>query len=553
MFGLLRGLGKLLKMDSQRSGTAQSSSNTAFAEVFLRDGKPVFAGQKTATLGTRVAGRDPDSGQGVFARWQWDGSRLTAQVDRYGFFSLFYCEDGGGIRLSPSLLQLAARGCALKPDHRALAVFHRLGIFINDDTPFEGIRVLPPGGTLTWENGRLTIEAPELAVKPNRISRAEAVDGFIELFRASMARTLEAWDGPIVLPLSGGRDSRHILLELVHQGRKPDACITFQHTGDQWNAEVKAARAIAEAVGVRHDVLGRERSRQIDTIRAIALTELCADEHAQMMPLHDYLIGRGAASYDGINGDVLTEGADNPQLFQELFHKGDFATIARMMMDGHGTIISASGNPRGASALYSPSPDTHEEAVAYVAGAIARFGNFPDPNQAFWMFNRTRREINFVARGILSPAEAVFTPYLDEDLVEFCLGLPFGVKFDGIHFHDETMFKAWPQYRDVPFENGFADDPPKSTRIAHKLQSAVDMARVAQFLAPGAPLAEYRALFGRGRPLNPGPNAMYHLHNRLVETLDAKRARALMAFTQKLNDTRTRRLVSDSYRPSRLH
>ncbi len=536
-------------MDSRRTDAAGTLSDTAFAEVAIRDGKPVFAGQPQATLGTRVPGRRPENGQGIFARWHWDGNRLTAQVDRYGFFSLFYCQNGSGVQVSASLLRLAALGCPLKPDQKALAVFHRLGIFINDDTPFEGIRVLPPGGRLIWEDGKLTIEAPELAVKPNTISRAEAVDGFIELFRASMARTLKAWDGPIVLPLSGGRDSRHILLELAHQGRKPDACITFQHTGDQWNAEVKAARAIAEAVGVRHDVLGRERSRQIDNIRAITLTELCADEHAQMMPLHDYLIGLGAASYDGINGDVLTEGADNPHLCHRLFHEGDFAAIARLMMDGHGSIISTTGDPRGASQLYSPSRDAHEEALHYVGEAIARFGDFPDPNQAFWMFNRTRREINFVTRGILSSAEAVFTPYLDEDLVEFCLGLPFGLKFDGIHLHDEAVFKAWPQYRDVPLKEGFADDPPRSSPIGHKLQSAVDMARVAQFLAPGAPLAEYRALFGRGRPLNPGPNEMYHLHSRLVETLSAERARGLLAFTRKLNRTRTHNLVSDSYRP----
>ena len=536
-------------MEIQRAGISDASPNDTFADASFVDGKPVFSGQASASPGTRVPGRVAGTGQGIFARWHWDGTILTAEVDRYGFFSLFYCVEGDRIRISPSLLQLAALGCDLTPDRRALSVFHRLGIFINDDTPFAHIKVLPPGGKLTWSNGEVIIDAPSPAVKPNNISRAEAVDGFIELFRQSMARTLDAWDGPIVLPVSGGRDSRHILLELAHQGRLPEACVTFHHGGDQWNAEVKAARAICEAVGVRHDVLGYERSRQIDNIRAIALTELCADEHSQMLPLYDYLLDRHAATYDGIAGDVLTEGADEPELCHRLFLDGDHGAIARMMMNGHGSIISASGDPRGASALYSPSPGEHEAAVEYVASTIAQYGDCPDPNQVFWLLSRTRREISFVARGILSPAQAVFAPYLDEDLVEFSLGLPFELKLGAPHFHDEIIHKAYPAYAGVPFEEGFQGDPPKSSSIGHKLQSAIDMAKVAQFLSPGAPLADYRALFGKGRPLSRGPNEMYHLHNRLVETLTPERARGLVAFAERLNANRTQQLVSDSYLP----
>ena len=76
------------------------------------------------------------------------------------------------------------------------------------------------------------------------------------------------------------------------------------------------------------------------------------------------------------------------------------------------------------------------------------------------------------------------------------------------------------------------------------------MAKVAHFLSPGAPLAEYRALFGKGRPLNRGPNEMYHLHARLVETLTPARARHLVAFADALDAKRPRRLVSDSFQPT---
>lgn len=537
-------------MDIQRATISDASPNRAFADVTLRAGKPEFAGLATASLGTRVPGRVTGAGQGIFGRWHWDGTCLSAEVDPYGFFSLYYNVEGDRLRISPSLFQLASLGCELKRDRRALAVFHRLGLFINNDTPFEGIKVLPPGGKLIWQGGRVTIEAPQGGLKTNHISRNEAVDSFIDLFRQSIARTIDAWDGPIILPLSGGRDSRHILLELTRQGRRPDACITFHHGGNRWNAEVKAARAICEAVGVRHDVLGFPRSRPADSFRAVALTELCADEHAQMMPLHDYLLDHLAASYDGIAGDVLTEGADEPELCQRLFLDGNFDVIARMMIDGHGKIISSGNDPRGASVLYSPSDELHEETVNYVASAIAQFGDYPDPNQAFWLLNRTRREISFVARGILSPARAVFAPYLDEDLVNFGLSLPFDLKLGAPHFHDEMIFKAYPEFAHVPFEHGFTADPHGGTSIDHKLHSLLEMAKVARFLSPENPVAEFRALLGRGRPLGAAPNAMYHIHHKLVESLTPERADALFALADDLREKRPRALISDSYVPS---
>ncbi|MCB1356727.1 MAG: hypothetical protein KDK53_09610, partial [Maritimibacter sp.] len=536
-------------MDIQRASLPDASPNGGFVAVGLRDGKPECGGLTTASFGTRAPGRIAGSGQGIFARWHWDGTVLSAEVDPFGFYSLFYSVEGDQVRVSPSLFRLAALGCELKPDRRALLVFHRLGIFINDDTPFEGIKVLPPGGKLTWRAGKVTVEAHEPRIKPLDISRSEAVDGFVDLFRQSIARTLQAWDGPIVLPLSGGRDSRHILLELARQGRKPEACITFQHGGDAWNGEAKAARAICEAVGVRHDLLGYARSRPFDNIRAIALTELCADEHAQMMPLHDYLLDHPAASYDGIAGDVLTEGADDPERFHNMFLSGDHAGIARMMMDGHGSIISSSRDPRGASALYSPSRDAHEEAVDYVARSMAKYADYPDPNQVFWLLTRTRREISFVSRGILSPAGAVFAPYLDEDLVNFGLSLPFDLKLGTPHFHDEMMARAYPEYAHVPFEKDFAADPPKSSPMQHKLQSMFDLARVARFLSPANPVKDFKALLGKGRPLISAPNAIYHVHDHLVETLTPKRAQDFMRFAAELRDGRSRQIVSNSYIP----
>ena len=516
-----------------------------FVDLTWRDGTAALSGIPSGSFGTKILTRGP--GHGIFGGWHWDGTTLTAEVDRYGFFSMFYAAREGRILVSPSLWQLAARGADLTPDRRALAVFHRLGIFINDDTPFAGIRVLPPCGKLRWTRGKLTIDAPARRITPQQISPNDAVDGMIELFRRAIERTLRTWSGPIILPLSGGRDSRHILLELVRQGRPPEACVTFHHGGARWNTEVKAARALCEAVGVRHIVLGHPRSRQVDHLRAIALTQLCADEHAQMMPLHDYLLDhREAAAFDGIAGDILTNPDDDAEAYFQLAGAGNFAEIARRMITGHGAVISRAANGTGAGPLYSPGAD--DATVAYVADAIAAYADAPDPYQMFWLMHRTRREISFVANGILSPAQAVFTPYLDTDFVEFCTSLPYAVTRSQT-LHDEAIHRAYPAYADVPFAEAYRPDPPGASSLRHKFRSLADTARIARFLAPEAPISTFTALMGRRSPLHAQANAMYLMHDRLVDGLTPDGAKALVGFAEHLEATRPRALVTDSFAP----
>ena len=191
-----------------------------YARVIWRDGAAHMTGDAMCNLGTAI--RNPATGaeEGVFARWHWDGERLRAGVDPLGFHSLFVYRKGAEIAVSPSLLQLVALGADTEPDRRALAVFHRLGLFLNDDTALRNIRTLPPGGSLVWEAGQATIAGEAFVPTTRSIDRDDAVQGFVDLTRASVANIAETWPGDFVLPLSGGRDSRHILLALDHLGHR---------------------------------------------------------------------------------------------------------------------------------------------------------------------------------------------------------------------------------------------------------------------------------------------------------------------------------------------
>lgn len=504
-------------------------------------GGTTLAGRAQARLGHRPV--PPDTSVGLFGEWHWDGRSLTAEVDALGYFSLFYYSKGSEIAVSPSILQILALGVDAEPDPVALAVFHRLGHFLGEDTPFRHIKVLPPGGRLVWRDGVATVSGNLPIPREADLSRSQAVEAFIDLPRAAIRRFLADWDGPIVLPLSGGRDSRHILLELLHQGRKPDLAATFHQGGRILDREVQAARALTERAGVRHGLLGHPRGRLRDAARAIFLTQFCADEHAQMMPMHDFLAGTpGVAALDGIGGDILTNPDDSAADFLDRARRGDYDGIARRLVAGHGSVISRPGHLGGAGAIHSP--DLEEAAIARIAAAIRAFDAAPDPYQAFWFWNRTRREIAFVSTGILGPAARVGCPFLAPEFVDLGLSLPFAVTRDQ-RLHDDAIALAYPAFADIPYAEGFRNPPLPRLRWA-RMANLLDGLRVAAMMQPHRPVGAMRDLLTR-HPLHRKPADIYRLHGDLVAALDAREARRLIALEDHLHRKAPKgeRVVSD--------
>jgi asparagine synthase (glutamine-hydrolysing) len=511
-----------------------SAKDSPFFHLRFRDGSVQLAGTPTAFVGNRL-GRGK-AVRGTFAEWQWDGMTLTATVDPLGYFSLFVYSKGTEIAVSPSILHLLALGADPEPDPVAMAVFHRIGLFVEDDTPFRYIKVMPPGGRLTWRDGVATVTGGAPVPQEEALTRDQAVEAFIELPRASLRRFLAAWDGPVVLPLSGGRDSRHILLELAHQGRKPDSCVTFHVGGRYLDKEVLAARAVAERVGVRHILLGNPRMRLRDTVRALLLTQLCADEHAQMMPMHDYLSGSPAAVLDGIGGDILTNPDDSAAEFITLARRGDFEAIARSMAEGHARIISRPGHSGGAGALHSP--ELEAAAIDRIAGAIRRFEAAPDPYQSFWFWNRTRREINFVSTGILGEAAMVDCPYLDPEFVKLGLSLPWSVTCSR-KLHDEAIARAFPACADIPYAEELRSTPLPKLRLS-RLHNELDGLRIASMARKDVSAFDVlRSALARG-PLHRRSMDLYSLHKSFVEQMNSGEARRLIELRDRLDRAATK-------------
>ncbi|MEE8442796.1 MAG: asparagine synthase (glutamine-hydrolyzing) [Dehalococcoidia bacterium] len=156
------------------------------------------------------------NGMFAFAIWDSTKNRLFLARDRYGIKPLYYY-DANGLFLFASEI----KGLLEHPEVKARVCYEALGEYFtfqnifNDKTLFDGVRLLPPGSTLTIEAGR------EARVQQNRywdysfrdgiqdMSLDECSDEVYRLFDQAVTRQLVA-DVPVGSYLSGGMDSGSI-------------------------------------------------------------------------------------------------------------------------------------------------------------------------------------------------------------------------------------------------------------------------------------------------------------------------------------------------------
>lgn len=385
--------------------------------------------------------RDPD---GVFAEWHWDGDSITVRNDRYGMYPVFYYSKNDRFFVSPSIFQLLELGAPADINWPGLGAFMRCGSYIGTDTVFEHIHALPPAATLTWSKGKLSVEGGYRIPKKLEISKAEAVDSYIDLFRAAIERRLPDHED-MAMPLSGGRDSRHILFELARAGRKPKYCVTGRRfPPDRYEDELVAAK-LAEAVGVEHILVGPPPHQVESYIRSNVKTNMTAPRRGWKFSILERLQQDVCVSYDGIGGDMLSGGsALNPQRVKAM-DAGNYEEFCRAMF----------GNQERNQRTYIPGAQadkmTDEIVTERMLRELPKHSEAVNPTTSFFFWNRTRRFDSTNPYGMLRDIDTVYSPFLDHDLVDFLLSLD--ISFNtGTWFHDEVIAKAFPEFKHIPFE-----------------------------------------------------------------------------------------------------
>lgn len=459
------------------------SAGAPYVRLRMRDARPVMEGEAHVELGWPLIRKGRE--EGVFARWRWEDATFRAHAGPHGFYPLFYWQRGAELVVSPSLLKLLECGAPTDLDDDAVAVFLRIGYFVGDDTPFRAIRGMPAGATLTWRDGATTIEAcPHAAPPPLAIGRDEAAQTYGELVRESVRTRLEL-PGPRVIPLSGGRDSRHMLFAMLDSGLRPDECITLHHFPPRANEDLRIAREVCAEFDLPHTVIPQPASRLAAERRKNRLTHLLCDEHAWYLPMADHLAGRDALVFDGVAGSVFLSTSLHRQEVLDDFENGRFETLAaRMLPEGY--------LPRqvGRSVYGRIGRD---RAVARFTAELALHADQPNPMSSFLFANRTRREIGVAPTALLGRAARVCFPFLDLEVHSFLRSLPARTVLDG-GLHTAAIRACYPQWAYIPFEAQIGDDAPDGRhfrRFASELMTAA-------LRRPRGALLRRRFLLARG-------------------------------------------------------
>lgn len=426
------------------------------------------AGQPVAAFGHRLPTVGHAVDDGVFAEWHWDGVRLVVNNDRYGIFPLFwYRSPDGGVCVSSSLATLIELGAPTQLDLEALAVFLRLGIFVGDDTPFAAIKVIPPNAAFEWHDGVLacTGRYPETPVV-SAISRDDAIDRYIALFARAMAKRRPV-SGNFAMPISGGRDSRHILLELHRTGFKPEVCVSAWDNPPDPNRDPIIGKELCGALGLQHATVDQRLSLLDAELRKNRETHFCASTHGWYLALADYLNGHFDAAYDGIAGDVWSQSAFLDADLDAAFRLLDESSIAAALLDAVGTPEATLGATLGSGLRGSRNRNV---AINRLAREIEKHLGMPNPIASFFFWNRTRRMTALAPYALLRGVPTAYAPFLDHDLFDFMTTLPTAMLMDR-RFHDDAIARAYPRYAHIPYADNKRDPATDATTVKSRFLS----------------------------------------------------------------------------------
>lgn len=389
-----------------------------------------------------------DAPDGVFAEWSWHDHKLVARNDYYGVAPLFYCVQDESVMLSPSLVRLVAEGAPTELDYPALAVFLRMNTFFGEDTPFKHIRLLPPNGKLEWQDGVMQVTDKQPEFGEQEMTLDQAMDGFIDLFRASISRRLPDNDNFLV-PLSGGRDSRHILLELCRQGRKPRECVTIEQ-----DDEALIARRVVDELGIRHRVVRFDGRWFRHDLRKNVAANFLSPEIVELVCLADYAIAKGAHTfYDGIGGDTLLEGS-HPDIAESLRSKD---WIEYRTPEDVGEAYFNIFGPTDESLKWLLSTDelckmSRDVAMDRFLTEWGRYADGHDPHMTFFYWTRTRRHAGLSPYCLMSDVPVVYAPFLDRDMFAFLMSVPARFILSRA-IKNESMRRAYPEYKHLPWSS----------------------------------------------------------------------------------------------------
>lgn len=411
-----------------------------------------------------------DKLNGIFAFALWDvrQQRLFLARDRYGTKPLYYTRLAGGdfAFASETKSLLALPGIDKSLDYSALSEHLTFQTMLADRTLLKSIRLLEPGcyalldaETGHWQHTRYwePIFEPTTPVETERDLRNTAAQ-IRHLLEQAVQRQLT---GDVLMGslLSGGLDSAAItaIAARLNPNRWPTFTAGFELDGlqsinqndEQAEDERLAARQLAEAFGTRHRELAIDANALPHCLDSLVWH---LDDFRAGISYPNYLVNQMAREdvtvvLSGVGGDELFAGYpwryepllafdDAPVVGGLSFESHYYQTWTRLLSESEKETLFTTDAWQALDGFSTRDSFSETLATCHAKRAIDR---------ALCFDFKTFLPALLLVEDRLSMAHGLESrvPFLDNDLVDACLGLPTSVKLRGQTSEQSPRIAKW--------------------------------------------------------------------------------------------------------------
>lgn len=401
------------------------------------------------------------TGMFAFAIWDEKKQQIFAARDIFGEKPFYYAfGKNGEFIFASEIKSILATGLVdeeINPD----AIFHYLrhAYVSSQQTIYKNVFVLPPSHFLIYKNGNLEINSYYNLEKPEvKIDENKAVEILKKLTHQSVEKQLVA-DVPVGVFLSGGLDSG-TMVALSSQYSPNITTLGFAYEED-WN-EMPQARQIAEKYKTNHNEVFLEENRISEILQKI-LTNL--DEPlADTSIVATYAICEKAKEkmtvvITGNAGDELFGGYKWYQQELDLLEKGNDKEFLLPVFKT-GSLVSKKLGLKNLNAAFLKKINRakYKNIIDYHQRKVHQFFSKEEVHKLLksgndfehqYSFNLNEKNLNSCLKMDLTnvlPGSYMVkddrismmhsielrTPFLDKDLVEFCMSLPYQYKVSAV-------------------------------------------------------------------------------------------------------------------------
>ncbi|WP_144821940.1 hypothetical protein [Marinobacter piscensis] len=420
------------------------SHQGGFFSATFSNGNLAFKGPKKHFHGYKIESGVP--GDGVFVEWLADGDSVTISTDRLGMLPYFIFYKPNRIVISDNIHEVldSLPSHNFQLDYAALSVQLRLGHFLGDDTAFTDIKRLPANAILKFTgNGLETTFRTEAPNPMLNIRVEEAIKLYGEQFDELMENLFYNNPDHLIVPASGGRDSRHILLALDRLNIQPKLCITQRHLPPTPDDDYICAKTLCKSLGFNHEILNKSSDILGDEKNKNTLLNYESQSHGWIIPTVEYLSAQGGnIILDGLGGDRLSESKLDKD-FYKLYRQGRFTDLARLML-GSSDYLQKTLTPNLRHRL------TYDIALKKVSNKLKEYQDFNNPIIEFYLRNRTRRCIAPSCWNLFGHKNHVVTPFIAADLHRLLVSFPAEIH-EARNLHTKTISDRYPHYSHLPY------------------------------------------------------------------------------------------------------